>query len=330
MITALALVCGSSVIFFDPIFQGMAISLASGVLVSTVLTLIVIPLGCIAASKDLLEVAAATAPEGTQIAELEQAPQAVAKVSAEPSPGASAEPKADDGRPSLPARIWERVAGLAMLIFYLFRGLFLLLFQRLGRTEKPEAGGQIDARPMSDDDTGGDQGPGGTPPAPAQSGGQTEPPTSLAAKPSAQAASSATEETGAETAASKIEEPGEGAAAGSEAEEEAVSPSKAADSRKKTTAEPVTRQRTVKKKATPKPKKRPSTLKKQAKKKAASAKPKAESAPAARRKKPAPGGNGDEPHADRRDEVEEKRKAVSNVAPFPVRKRTPRRGIRLK
>ncbi|MCB1785391.1 MAG: efflux RND transporter permease subunit [Gammaproteobacteria bacterium] len=57
LITALALVCGSSVIFFDPIFQGMAISLASGVLVSTLLTLVVIPLGCVAASDSLCAVA---------------------------------------------------------------------------------------------------------------------------------------------------------------------------------------------------------------------------------------------------------------------------------
>jgi len=57
LITALALVCGSSVIFFDPIFQGMAISLASGVLVATVLTLVVIPLGCVSAAESLCEVA---------------------------------------------------------------------------------------------------------------------------------------------------------------------------------------------------------------------------------------------------------------------------------
>ncbi|MBU0499097.1 MAG: efflux RND transporter permease subunit [Gammaproteobacteria bacterium] len=47
VITALALVLGSSVILFDPIFQGMAISLLFGVVVSTLLTLVVIPLGCI-------------------------------------------------------------------------------------------------------------------------------------------------------------------------------------------------------------------------------------------------------------------------------------------
>ncbi len=51
VITALALVAGSSVILTDPIFQGMAISLLFGVLVSTVLTLLIIPLGCISMKK---------------------------------------------------------------------------------------------------------------------------------------------------------------------------------------------------------------------------------------------------------------------------------------
>lgn len=51
VITALALVGGSSVILSDPIFEGMAISLLFGVLVSTILTLFVIPLGCISAKK---------------------------------------------------------------------------------------------------------------------------------------------------------------------------------------------------------------------------------------------------------------------------------------
>jgi multidrug efflux pump subunit AcrB len=49
VITALALVAGSSVILTDPIFQGMAISLMFGALVSTLLTLVVIPLGCVRA-----------------------------------------------------------------------------------------------------------------------------------------------------------------------------------------------------------------------------------------------------------------------------------------
>lgn len=52
MITAFALVGGSSVILSDPIFEGMAISLLFGVLISTVLTLIVIPLGTLSAGED--------------------------------------------------------------------------------------------------------------------------------------------------------------------------------------------------------------------------------------------------------------------------------------
>ena len=53
LITAFALVGGSSVILTDPIFQGMAVSLLFGVLVSTVLTLVVIPLGCVSAGSYL-------------------------------------------------------------------------------------------------------------------------------------------------------------------------------------------------------------------------------------------------------------------------------------
>lgn len=47
VLTALALVAGSFFMFPDPIFRGMAISLAFGVVVATFLTLIVIPMGCL-------------------------------------------------------------------------------------------------------------------------------------------------------------------------------------------------------------------------------------------------------------------------------------------
>ena len=46
---------GSSVILSDPIFQGMAVSLLFGVLVSTLLTLFVVPLGCVSASGPLTQ-----------------------------------------------------------------------------------------------------------------------------------------------------------------------------------------------------------------------------------------------------------------------------------
>ncbi len=125
MITALALVCGSSVIFFDPIFQGMAISLASGVMVSTILTLVVIPLGCISASKSLYEVAAAGAdgPVGAEVERAQESDPQMRHAAASAGP-ASAEPKE-----SLGMRLWGKVAGALMLLFYGGRGVFLLLGQ---------------------------------------------------------------------------------------------------------------------------------------------------------------------------------------------------------
>jgi multidrug efflux pump subunit AcrB len=53
LITALALFGGSMVILSDPIFQGMAVSLIFGGAVATLLTLLIIPLGCISAGKSL-------------------------------------------------------------------------------------------------------------------------------------------------------------------------------------------------------------------------------------------------------------------------------------
>ena len=44
LLTAAAVVVGAFVILFDPIFQGLAISLMGGTITSTLLTLIVVPL----------------------------------------------------------------------------------------------------------------------------------------------------------------------------------------------------------------------------------------------------------------------------------------------
>ena len=55
LITAFALVAGSSVILSDPIFNGMAISLMFGVLVATALTLFVIPMACVAGTDSAAE-----------------------------------------------------------------------------------------------------------------------------------------------------------------------------------------------------------------------------------------------------------------------------------
>jgi len=72
MITAFALMGGASVILTDPIFQGMAVSLLFGVFVSTVLTLVVIPLGCVSAGVGLKQIAIARG----MYRQLEDAPEA--------------------------------------------------------------------------------------------------------------------------------------------------------------------------------------------------------------------------------------------------------------
>ncbi|MCB1758168.1 MAG: efflux RND transporter permease subunit [Gammaproteobacteria bacterium] len=123
MITALALVCGSSVIFTDPIFQGMAISLASGVMVSTILTLIVIPLGCIKSSKALLEVAA-IGGDGSLSA-------------LDSSPETPKSPPVVQATPLL-LRIWSKFASVLLMLFYAVRGIFLLLGQLFKRKPKPQ------------------------------------------------------------------------------------------------------------------------------------------------------------------------------------------------
>jgi hypothetical protein len=90
MITALALVAGSSVILGDPIFKGMAISLAFGVMVSTVLTLVVIPLGCVNAEDSLRQMAFA-APDGSPGSVIVQPPAAPADTHAPPALAAARE-----------------------------------------------------------------------------------------------------------------------------------------------------------------------------------------------------------------------------------------------
>ena len=64
LITALTLMAGAAAIVNDPIFQGMAASLLFGTAVATILTLVVIPLGCISAQKQFYLMAGVTSAEG--------------------------------------------------------------------------------------------------------------------------------------------------------------------------------------------------------------------------------------------------------------------------
>jgi hypothetical protein len=149
MITALALVCGSSVIFTDPIFQGMAISLASGVMVSTILTLIVIPLGCMKASAALCEVAAAGYDGGnTPLPELADGPSC---------PAASPTVRG----PSLLLVLWGKIASLLLMLFYAGRGIFRLLGGRLRRGKSAATPAAMEAAVAPQPVTQGQPSPGG-------------------------------------------------------------------------------------------------------------------------------------------------------------------------
>ena len=63
LITALTLMAGSWMIINDPIFQGMAVSLLFGAAVATILTLVVIPLGCISTYKHFYTLLELPVPE---------------------------------------------------------------------------------------------------------------------------------------------------------------------------------------------------------------------------------------------------------------------------
>lgn len=167
MITALALVAGSSVILTDPIFQGMAISLAAGVLVSTLLTLVVIPLGCVRAGDALMEVAgrksvADGAPDRDSAAALGGQPAAAAHTMGEEPEG-----KRRAVGSSWLITLWGKLVGGIVMVFYLLRALFILLLEALKGLAR-RASRLFSSRKPSDD-TGGTPGPG-TPPVPNSDG----------------------------------------------------------------------------------------------------------------------------------------------------------------
>ena len=317
MITALALVAGSSVIFFDPIFQGMAISLASGVLVSTILTLIVIPLGCINASKDLIEVAEATCPPGLEMPVLD------ADISsAPPKPKSAPVPVA--ARSPIWLVIWSKLFAVFTMLFFLVRGIFLLLAQ-IFRKKSPSGSGSMQNSSVS---SGGDTGASGS--GSASTGATVQPDLATPKTASSQRASVAEADlvkpenaaavSGKQSPADRSAKKAETTPTKSdplpkeESVQTAKTPDVAVDDRIEDKAALTVEAPSDKARVTPKAKKRPSTLKQQPVKKeatqASSARIKDTGTSVA--KKPTA-----EPKA-------------PNVTVMPIRKKASRRGIRLK
>ncbi|MCU7882121.1 MAG: efflux RND transporter permease subunit [Candidatus Thiodiazotropha sp. (ex Lucinoma aequizonata)] len=332
MITAFALVCGSSVIFFDPIFQGMAISLASGVLVSTILTLIVIPLGCIAASKDIIEVATATAPEGSSVAqgvEIHMAPLLAAETHT------AVETKHEE-KDTLPIVIWAKFIAVVSILFYLIRGILLLigqlvkgLFRRGKSQQEIDAKGKGAATGEGDSSNGSNSG-GVAPDGNASVDEDNESITAAPVRRRATASSVIKREvkTDAELEQKTVLTPPAAKTVARKAQSSLTTPTKQSKTQLTETSEVVETRaakptKEVKKQAlsteksspgsAPKQRKRPSTLKKQVvKKKTAADKSK---------------GNGTPEKAS---STKPTTKRVSNVTNFSIRKKAVRRGIRLK
>jgi hypothetical protein len=126
VITALALVGGASVILFDPIFQGMAVALLFGVLVSTALTLFIIPLGCYSARHHLMPSSGDDGPESD-----------VGNDSGGKSGGAGAAIATGFGMITLYA--WELIKSIAVGVLDVFKSLGKWNSKRMDAAAKKKA-----------------------------------------------------------------------------------------------------------------------------------------------------------------------------------------------
>jgi len=155
LITALTLMAGAAAIVSDPIFQGMAASLLFGTAVATILTLVVIPLGCISAQKQFYLMAGVPSEPGDADCALN-----------EPN---SAPLTNHQRKMAREYRIGDALLKGSIAIEETLRALmnfFVAIWQRLfvkKAAPKPDDGGNSPKGNDSPDDSGG-SGPQGTPP----------------------------------------------------------------------------------------------------------------------------------------------------------------------
>ncbi len=144
-ITALTLMAGAFAIISDPIFQGMAVSLLFGTAVSTMLTLVVIPLGCITAKKQFFILT------GREVAE---------------EPGDVCEVKTP-----LWMTIWSGTVTVVTWVFYILRAVYFVIRMLLDKLiafirARRQSGGPGPDAPGNK--------PGGAPPSNSSGGSQAE------------------------------------------------------------------------------------------------------------------------------------------------------------
>ena len=110
LITAGTLMVGAAMLFSDPIFIGMAASLFFGTLVATVLTLVVIPLGCISTQKQFYILAGVDMHETTCRTGSEQSGEAEKTTSSVP----------------VWLTVWQKLTGWGTWAFYILRMFYIM------------------------------------------------------------------------------------------------------------------------------------------------------------------------------------------------------------
>jgi hypothetical protein len=177
LITTLTVMAGAFAIIDDPIFSGLAISTLFGAGVATAMALLVIPLGCISASKQFY---IETFDDGT--VGISPAYQRVEKISTETS--------AKPARTPLWMRLYGGIVSAFTWVFYIIRAVFTML----GMGFKALLGGfgrRGGATPPPRQPTPGGTPPpprGGTPPPPREAPPPRPTPTAAIAEPAASAA----------------------------------------------------------------------------------------------------------------------------------------------
>ena len=144
LITAGTLMVGAAMLFSDPIFVGMAASLFFGTLVATVLTLVVIPLGCITVSKQFYAVIGIDVPEVDE---------------QETKPAASGIP--------MWLIAWTKVITAVTWLFYISRMFYIMAQMAINNFMKrfkrdPDEGPKPDDQGPGNDPSPSDKGPGGS------------------------------------------------------------------------------------------------------------------------------------------------------------------------
>ncbi|MGB5583651.1 MAG: efflux RND transporter permease subunit [Gammaproteobacteria bacterium] len=126
LITSLTLMAGAWAIIFDPIFQGMAVSLLFGAGVATLMAVIIIPLGCISLRRRFyLE-------EAADSAEMVLSPK-YAEIEGETGEAyEAAQTKAEEYKTPLWMRIYSGAVALFGWIFLILRSIFIMLKMAIG------------------------------------------------------------------------------------------------------------------------------------------------------------------------------------------------------